>query len=242
MLVVCLLLARQSACLLPSLACLQAGRIHRITESSEQAVKVPQAALPALGAAGGLLQALGPLGDLAAGALGAPPPPPQPTALFAAAPSGGGSSNRPASGSSAGMVSSAAPGSGGGGGSGSSRGAGVRAASLPPSSGSDSSSSSSSSGSGSGSSGGGGIGALAGTWIKDAAASDLASYGRACDLLQLRGLQARAAGGDGAGGCLHHCAGGRGLLACHCRGAATATPSHPPTHLPHPSRRPRPCS
>lgn len=165
------------------LICLQAGLIAQITEATEQVLKLPEAALPAVGAAAPLLQALGgsPLGAmLASGQAPAASRAPlqqqqfMPGSSFQSSSSGSKSSRQPsqlsgsstslpkARGASMGTVAAAAAAGE------TSPQAGGSASSGPP---------------------GDSLAALSGTWVKDFAASDLEAYSRACDLLQLGGLQ-----------------------------------------------------
>ena len=185
-----------TSCWAPSffdLISLQAGQICRIWEASEQVLKVPTVALPVITAAAPLLQALAgsPLGSLVPASWPSAPIPAAPA--FAAA---GGASRQQ-------WAASSSPSSSSSGTSSWSRGASGRPAGsswgtgaapparsptiLPSAAGSGTSSPSSST------SGGAGIEGLAGVWIKDQAASDSVSYSRACDLMQLNGLQKQTA-------------------------------------------------
>ncbi|PSC71764.1 KRAB-A domain-containing 2-like [Micractinium conductrix] len=157
-----------------------AGLISNITEASEQAVKLPQAALPAVGAAAPLLSILG---GAAAAAMAAAAPP-----LFAAGSSS--SSSAPASSSSAFLPSSNFGGQqSSGGGSSGRRPTSVVAASLPAAAAAAAAEGSDASSGGGPGGGTSSIAALAGVWIKDSEASDAKSFSRACDLMQLSGLQ-----------------------------------------------------
>jgi len=149
---------------------------------------MPQAVLPVAGAAAPLLQVLrsGPLGSLMQGglgagmlpAVGAPVPPQQPPqAMYAAAPA-----QPQGSSSSLGSPPTGVAAAGRTGAVGSSpgtRSTGTPAA-VPPAASSSGSVGAGGDGSGDPSR----IAGLAGVWIKDQAASDTASYSRACDLLQ----------------------------------------------------------
>ena len=169
---------------------LQAGRIVHITEAAEQMVKMPQAVLPVAGAAAPLLQALrsSPLGSLVPGGLAAGMPiaaaaaatsqQPQ-QAFYAAAPAQPQASSSFGS-SPTGMAATGRT----GGASSSSSSPKARSSSIPAAVPPAASGSSGGSGGGAGGSDPGKIAGLAGVWIKDQAASDAVSYGRACDLLQ----------------------------------------------------------
>ena len=182
---------------------MQAGQICRSWEASEQVLKVPTVALPVIGAAAPLLQALasGPLGSLVPAGWPSPPVPAVPAFAASAGPGRqqcAASSSASSSSSSGTSTLSGAP---AGRPAGSSWGTGAappaRSPTISPSaagSGTDSPRSTNSpSGTSSSTSGGAGIEGLAGVWIKDQAASDSVSYGRACDLMQLNGLQKQTA-------------------------------------------------
>lgn len=173
-------------------ALLQAGRIVHIIEAAEQVVKMPQAVLPVAGAAAPLLQALrsSPLGSLVPGGLAAGMPiaaaaaatsqQPQ-QAFYASAPAQPQASSSfgspPADMAAAGRTRGASSSS-------SSSSPKARSSSIPAAVPPAANGSSGGSGGVGGSSDPGKIAGLAGVWIKDQAASDAVSYGRACDLLQ----------------------------------------------------------
>lgn len=172
-------------------ATLQVGLIARITEATEQVFKLPEAALPAVGAAAPLLQALGasPLGALVAGgqpaAAGAAPPQRQqfmPSSNYEGSSGGFGSDAAGGRDSSRLSASSAAPSR--------AQAAAARPTAAPTTVAAGSAGNNPQPGGSAGSDlPGGSLAALSGTWVKDFAASDLEAYSRACDLLQLGGLQ-----------------------------------------------------
>lgn len=191
-------------------------------------MKLPKVALPAVGAAAPLLQALGssPLGSLVPGGLSgmAAAAAPQPR-LYAQGWAGDGGSSSCGGGGSSGMWSSPAAATAGSNGSAalpsssaggsSARGASVVAAAAAARS---------PGGDGGGGGGGDGIDGLMGIWIKDTAASDLDSYGRACDLMQVSWGRRRL--GKARGRSCHACIQHLGL----------ACPPHPHP-LSHPAAR-----
>ncbi len=166
---------------------MQAGLIAQITEATEQVFKLPEAALPAVGAAAPLLQALGgsPLAALLASGQASPAggTAMQGQQLMPGSSSRGSNvdvgSSTSSSLDSSRLSGSPAPAPHAGAAPMGAVAATAAAADSSPQPGSMSSSSPPA----------GSLAALSGTWVKDFAASDLEAYSRACDLLQLGGLQ-----------------------------------------------------